>query len=116
LSNPRRYFFVLLTDDQATLCIRTCDSRGEEITAHIIDALMPDSNGNVASIFEEGIKESLIERKYLAKRGCEGEEYHISALLEDKITRMPSLVDWVMTSILTEDRHILLNTSWIICG
>jgi hypothetical protein len=75
---------------------------------------VPDSYGNLASIFEKGIRESLIEQKHFADSSCEGDEYRISPLLEDEITMMPSLVDWIMTSILTKDRHILLNPSWAI--
>jgi hypothetical protein len=114
LTHPDRYFFVLLTDDQATLCIRTCNSQGEDIRAHIIDGLLPDSNGNLVSVFEEGIKDALIERKHSVKRSCEGYEYSISAPLEEKITRMPGLIDWIMTTVLTEERHILINPSWVV--
>jgi hypothetical protein len=114
LSHPHRYFFVLLADNQATLCIRTCNSRGEEIIAHIIDGLVSDSNGDLTSVFEEGIKTSLREQEHFTERCCEREEYLISSLLEEEITMMPGLIDWIMTSILTEDRHILLNPSWAI--
>jgi hypothetical protein len=114
LANPNRYFFVLLADDQATLCIRTCNSRGEDIRAHIIDGLVPDSGGNLVSVFEGGIKEALIERKHSVKRSCEGYEYSISASLGEKIGNMPGLIDWIMTTVLTEERHILLNPSWVV--
>ncbi len=114
LAHPKRYFFVLLVDDQATLCIRTCDSRGEEIRAHIVDGLILDPNGNLISAFEEEIKDTLIEQKCSMKRRCEGREYPISALLEEKISRTPSLIDWMMTSVLNGERHILLNSSWAV--
>lgn len=70
---------------------------------------MPDSDGNLVSVFEGGIKEALIERKHSMKRSYEGYEYSISALLEEKLTSMPSLIDWIMTTVLTKERHILLN-------
>lgn len=115
MANPQRYFFVLLADNQATLCIRTCNSRGEDIIAHAIDGLVPDSNGNLTSIFEDGIKESLTSQRHFAGRSREGEEYNISRLLVDEITMTPCLIDWIMSSILADDRHILLNPSWAIC-
>ncbi len=75
---------------------------------------MPDPNGNLVSVFEEGIKEALIEQKNAMRRSCEGYDYSISTLLEEIITRMPNLIDWIMTTVLTEDRHILLNAIWAI--
>ena len=72
---------------------------------------MPDQNGNLVSVFEEGIKEALIERKNSMRRSCEGCEYSITTHLEEIIARMPNLIDWMMTTVLTEDRHILLNAS-----
>ncbi len=82
--------------------------------AHIVDGLMPDLNGNLISAFEEEIKDTLIEQMYSVKRCCEGYEYPISALLEGKISRMPGLIDWIMSSVLTKERHILLNSSWAV--
>jgi hypothetical protein len=73
---------------------------------------MPDSNGNLISVFEEEIKETMIERRHCAKRICEGYEYSISASLEEKITGMPGLIDWIMSTVLTEERHILINSHW----
>lgn len=75
---------------------------------------MPDSNGNLVSVFEGGIKEALIERKHSVKHSCEGYEYSLSASLKEKITHMPGLIDWIMTTVLTEERHILLNPSWTV--
>lgn len=114
LSNPGRYFFVLLKDGQATLCVRTCNSRGEEIRAHIIDGLVPDSKGSLSSIFEEGIKESLNKQRHFVRQCCEGYEYQISQLLERELKGMPGLIDWLMNTILIEDRNILLNSIWIV--
>ncbi len=48
------------------------------------------------------------------RRSCEGYEYSITTPLEEIIARMPNLIDWIMTTVLTEDRHILLNPSWSI--
>lgn len=109
LTHPERYFFVLLIDDQATLCIRTCNSRGDEIVTHIVDGLIPDPNGNLISAFEEGIENTLIEQRHSVKRSCEGYEYLISTPLEEKISRMPDLIDWLMSSVLTGERHIVIN-------
>lgn len=109
LTHPERYFFVLLIDDQATLCIRTCNSRGDEIVTHIVDGLLPDPNGNLISAFEEGIENTLIEQRHSVKCSCEGHEYLISTPLEEKISRMPDLIDWLMSSVLTGERHIVLN-------
>jgi hypothetical protein len=75
---------------------------------------VPDSSGNLVSVFEEGIKEALTERKHSVKRICEGYEYSVTASLEEMITNMPGLIDWIMTTVLTEERHILLNPSWVV--
>lgn len=109
LAHPKVYFFVLLIDGHATLCIRTCNSRGEEITAHIVDGLMPDPNGNLISAFEEEIKDTLMEQMYSVKHSCDGYDYPISSRLEAKISSMPGFIDWIMSSVLTKERHILLN-------
>ncbi len=82
--------------------------------AHIVDGLMPDQNGNLISAFEEEIKDTLMEHMYSVKRSYDGYEYPISSRLEAKISSMPGLIDWIMSSVLTRERHILLNPLWAV--
>lgn len=114
LEHPEWYFFVLLMDEQAALSIRTCNAQGDDIRAHIIDGLVPDSMGNMSSIFEDGIKETLIERKDAETFSLKGREYPIASMLKEEISSMPGLINWIMTTILKDGRHILIYPSWSI--
>jgi hypothetical protein len=112
LSHPDRYFFVLLLSGRATLCIRTCNSRGEDIRAQLIDGLVLDHDGNLISIFEEDLNDIVSEMEYRKPRTMDGEEYPLSPHIAWIISTLPDMIDWIISSLLNDDRNILINTSW----
>ena len=109
LEHPGRYFFILLADSRATLCIRTCDSRGENIQAHVIDGLSLNEEGNLYSVFEDGINDAILELHAWKRHSCEGDEYPLSFHLAGKISGMPDLVDWIISSILSNGKNLIIN-------
>ena len=113
LAHPCRYFFILLTDNRAALCIRTCDCRGENLQSHVVDGLTPDSAGNLVSLFEEDLRVVVMDRSR-STRLSDGEELRsISPDIAEKIRILPGFVDWIISTVLTEDRNILIYpTSW----
>ncbi len=108
LENPGRYFFILATGGQATLCIKTCDFHGEDIKMHIIDALAPDGEGNLDSIFEDGINGAILEWQDWKKPSMKGGEYPISSHLVRVLSGMPDLMDWIISSILNNERNLIV--------
>jgi hypothetical protein len=115
LLHPCRYFFILMIENQAALCIRTCDSQGEELQSHVVDGLVADSDGNLASIFEEDISTALKEQKE-AKISSDGELLiPISPAIAEKIRLLPGLIDWIISYVLTRGRNIVIYpASWIV--
>jgi hypothetical protein len=112
LSHPSRYFSLLVVEDKACLCIRTCNSKGDDPKAHILDCLMLDSEGNLVSIFERNLMSSIKKNKDTRRDSPEGEEYDISSELEKNISKEPDMIDWIISSGLLEHRHIIINSSW----
>lgn len=112
LSHPARYFSLLVRDNRAALCIRSCDSQGEDITMHIIDGLVSDANGDLVSVFEEAVREAVIALSSGNRGLCEDGRYPISSRLERIISSMPDLIDWTISSALAPGRNILLSASW----
>lgn len=112
LSHPGRYFFILVMDSRAALCIRSCDSRGEDITMHIIDGLVSDADGNLVSVFGEALEEAMRNLSEGRMGPCKEGRYQISSCLERIISSMPELIDWTISSGLAPGRNILLNASW----
>jgi hypothetical protein len=112
LSHPDRYFFILLQNGHATLCIRTCNSRGEDIRAQIIDGLVLDHNGNLISIFEDDLKDLVSEIEYRKPRTWDDEEYPLSPHIAWIISTLPDMIGWIISSLLNDNRNILINTSW----
>jgi hypothetical protein len=112
LSHPDRYFFILLLSGRAALCIRTCNSRGEDIRAQIIDGLVLDHEGNLISIFEDDLKDTVSEMEYRKTKTWDGEEYPLSPHISRFISNMPDMIDWIISSLLHDGRNILINTSW----
>jgi hypothetical protein len=112
LSHPDRYFFVLLLDGCAALCIRTCNSQGEDVRAQIIDGLVLDHDGNLISIFEDDLKDTVSDMEYRKTKTWDGEEYPLSPHIAWIISTLPDMVDWIISSLLNEGRNILINTSW----
>lgn len=112
LTHPERYFFILVVDGQAFLCIRTCDPQGENMEAHIIDGLAPDKDGNLVSVFEDGIRDAVLELRDQKRSSCEGDEYPISSHLARMICQMTDLTDWIISSILTNGKNLVIFSSW----
>ncbi len=111
LENPGRYFFILETDAWASLCIQTCDIEGEDIITHIIDCLAPNGKGNLYSIFEDGINDAILERQEWKRQSCQEDSYAISPQLVQMLSKMPDLMDWIISSIITHGRNLVLHPS-----
>jgi len=111
LEHPRRYFFIVQTDSRAFLCIRTCDSQGENIQAHIIDGFSLKEDGKLYSIFEDGINDAILELHDRMSRSCEGDEYLLSYHLVQMISGMPDLVDWIVSSILSNGKNLVIYSA-----
>ncbi len=107
---PAKYFFIMIVDGQAALCIQTCDSQGENSRAHIIDALTPNSEGNLVSLIADSIQAAMLEYGFTRVQLHEGDEYNITGPLSAKISETPGLVDWIVSSVLNEDCHILIHS------
>ncbi len=100
LEHPERYFFILRADGKASLCIRTCDHRGEDIQVRIIDGLCLKEDGNLHSVFEDSINDAVFEMRQLRRHSCIGDEYPLSPDLSRSISQMPDLANWIVSSIL----------------
>jgi len=113
LAHPCRYFFILSTDNRAALCIRTCDCRGENLQSHVVDGLTPDSAGNLASLFEGDLQVIVVNRNRSTMLSDGDELCSISPDIAEKIRILPGFVDWIITTVLTKDRNILIYPiSW----
>jgi len=108
LAHPARYFFILVANGQAFLCFRTCDQQGEDITAHIIEGLVPDQEGNLSSVFDQGLRDAVLEQQEEKRHSCEGDEYPISPQMGWIISLMPDMIEWLISSVLTNGRNIVL--------
>jgi hypothetical protein len=75
ISHPSKYFFILIIDNQTAICIRTCNSHGEDLMAHIVDGMVPDKDGNLVLDFEGGIRAAIMEQ---AGPGLQIEEFRIN--------------------------------------
>lgn len=110
LMHPARYFFILVVDGLAYLCIRTCDIQGENITSHVVDGLMVDKDGNLVSIFRDELEDAIIEMQNGNISSCEGDEYPISARVARLISAVPGLIDWILSSIVRDGRNMVINS------
>jgi len=111
LMNPDRYFFIREADSRASLCIQTCDSQGEDIKTHVIDCLAPNGEGNLYSIFEDGINDAVLERLEWKRQSCREDKYPVSSQLVHVLSMVPDFMDWIISSILTKDRNLVLYPS-----
>jgi hypothetical protein len=113
LAHPCRYFFILVTDNRAALCIRTCNGRGENLQSHVVDGLTADSTENLVSLFEEDLKEVVMDHDRSTILSDGDEMYSISTEIAEKIRVLPGFVDWIISAVLTEDRNIIIYpVSW----
>jgi hypothetical protein len=108
LENPGRYFFILEADARASLCIQTCDIQGEDIRTHIIDCLALNGKGNLYSIFEDGINDAVLERPEWKRQSCHEDRYAVPPQLVQMLSSMPDLMDWIISSIITHGRNLVL--------
>lgn len=111
LDNPGRYFFVLYKGGRVDLCIQTCNHLGEDIKMHMINGFALNQNGELISLFDEGIEDSILKSYEWKRRTPEGMEYPISSHLEHTLCRMPDLMDWIISRILIRDRNLVINPS-----
>ncbi len=111
LENPGRYFFILESDRRASLCIQTCDSHGEDIRTHIIDCLSPNGEGNLYSIFEDCLDCAVLERRECKSQSYHEDRYAVSSQMVGMLSIMPDLMDWIISSILTGGRNLVLYPS-----
>lgn len=111
LENPGRYFFILEADSRASLCIQTCDIQGEDIRTHIIDCLAPNGEGNLYSIFEDGINDAVLERQERKRQSFQEDSYAVSPQLVQMLSMMPDLMNWILSSIITRGRNLILYPS-----
>jgi len=111
LLHPSRYFFIQVLDGQPALCIRTCNSEGEDWRSHVLDGLVHDGQGNLVSVFAEDLRTAVLEDVEAREGGLEG-GFGLSSAIEYSISQMPDFVDWMMSSVLKDGRHLLLISSW----
>ena len=109
IEHPTRYFFILVANGRGNLCIRTCDIQGEDIETHIIDGLALKEDGNLHSILDDGINDSILEFEDRKRRSCYGEEFPLPFYLASMISLMPDLADWIISSILIKRRNLVIN-------
>lgn len=93
-------------DGRASLCIRTCNSQGEGMQVHNIDGLCLDADGNLHSVFEDAIIDAIFE-VHESRKNVQGGEHPLSYRLADIISRMPDLMDWIISSILSNGRNLV---------
>ena len=112
IENPGRYFFIQEEGCRTYLCIQTCDTQGEETLAHNVDVLIPNEEGNLHSIFEEVLEDInndiSIERQEWKRDSLFGNRYPISSQLVQMLSMMPDFMDWMISSILTNGRNLVI--------
>jgi hypothetical protein len=111
LLHPDRYFFILVIEERAVLCLQTCDCHGNDIEIKEIDGLILDCAGNLVSIFQEELQEMMMKRE-LFLRYLEGEQYPISPAIKKKIMELPGFIDWIMVSVPIRGRCLMLYPTW----
>jgi len=113
LDNPGRYFFILSECGRSALCIQTCNFQGEDIRTHIINGFALDKNGDLISLFDDGISDSILKSYNWERRTPGQREYPISSHLEHTLCRLPDLMDWIISSILVRDRNLVIYPSHV---
>jgi hypothetical protein len=108
LIHPERYFFILLADSSASLCIQTCDAEGKNIQNHILDGFSLGDDGQLYSIFADLINDAIYELQDPGTGSFPGNEYPLSYHLVQRISKMPDLVDWLITSILSDEKNLII--------
>jgi len=111
LTHPERYFLSWWRTGRPSFAFEPAIVRGN-MEAHIIDGLAPDKDGNLVSVFEEGIRDAVLELRDRKRSSYEGDEYPISSYLARMICQMADLTDWIVSSILTNGKNLVLFSTW----
>jgi hypothetical protein len=85
LLHPARYFFIRVMEGQPTLCVRTCNSQGEDWRSHALDGLVHDGQGNLVSVFAEDLRRAVPDAGDAPGRGLEG-GFGLNSALERSIS------------------------------
>ncbi|MCK9586603.1 hypothetical protein [Methanothrix soehngenii] len=108
LENPGRYFFILSEGGRAALCIQTCDFQGDDINTHIINGFALNKDSKLCPIFDDGINDSILNGCKWERRTPDGRDYPISSKLEDTLCRLPDLMYWIISKVLTGGRNLVI--------
>ena len=109
LSNPGRYFFILILDGKATLCIRTCNSLGRDLKEHEVQGLQVDPEGTLISVFQDHL-DRVVEEKKGCKVGCSDYwDHSITPSIEEAISSLPSFIDYLLIYLTSQGRHIVFH-------
>jgi hypothetical protein len=107
LSNPGRYFFILILEGKATLCIRTCNSLGSDLKEHEVQGLQVDPDGTLISVFQDHLDRAMEEKKG-CKVGCSDYwDHSITPSIEEAISSLPSFIDYLLIYLTSQGRHIV---------
>jgi len=83
---------------------------GENIQMHIIDGFSLREDGNLYSVFENCINDAIFQQGEWISRSCQGDEYFLTPCLVQMISSMPDLVDWIVSSILSDGKNLVINS------
>lgn len=113
LMHPERYFFIQTMGHSASLCIRTCDAEGKSIQVHILDGFSfhDDGDGCGRSVFADLINDAVCEMRYTASCSSPRDEYPLSFHLSKKISGMPDMMEWIVFTILSEEKNLIIYSS-----
>ena len=78
---------------------------------HIIDGLSLKEDGNLYSVFEDGINDAVLEMHDRKSHSGLGDQYPLSFHLVQMISRMPDLVDWFISSVLSDGKNLVIYSA-----
>jgi hypothetical protein len=108
LMHPERYFFIHMMDHRASLCIRTCDAMGKSIQVHVLDGFSFHDDGCGHSVFSDLINDAVCEMQNIAGCSSPRDEYPLSFHLSKKISGMPDMMEWIVSTILSEEKNLII--------
>ncbi|MDD4579448.1 MAG: hypothetical protein PHF80_02100 [Methanothrix sp.] len=75
---------------------------------HIIDGLSLSDEGGLYSVFAYLINDAISKRNEV-EEGCnQRDEFPLTPNLVRMISRMPDLVDWILNTIITKKRNLVI--------
>jgi len=111
MNHPERYFSIMVVDGRAALCVQTCDSKGENTMDHMIDGCVLDSSGSLKSIFEKELRNAFEEKlDPMDSIDSDHVHYRISPTLIERIREETEFINWLVSRVQTEDRHLYFVT------